>query len=282
MQTSPARSTCWDEGSPRGRRCVLVFSLVLGGAFVFTLLMLSLVVPAFAATGDTLTSGASLSGGGATASVDSPVAKVDASVSGGATASVDSPVAKVDTSVSGGGATASVDSPVAKVDASVSGGGATASVDSPVAKVDASVRVVGDSSGIPAIHLSLGDTSSRAPLGPAGGSPSEAPQGAGDGTSVASVPPLSGPAEPLLGTFDEPGIPPGTQPRPGLPPNPTGPYDPETATGLVPAPISSGGPDLSAISAAAVLLFLFGLLWFLLTSRSPVPPGNGRILLLPG
>ena len=242
MQTSPARSTCWDEGSPRGRRCVLVFSLVLGGAFVFTLLMLSLVVPAFAATGDTLTSGASLSGGGATASVDSPVAKVDASVSGGA----------------------------------------TASVDSPVAKVDASVRVVGDSSGIPAIHLSLGDTSSRAPLGPAGGSPSEAPQGAGDGTSVASVPPLSGPAEPLLGTFDEPGIPPGTQPRPGLPPNPTGPYDPETATGLVPAPISSGGPDLSAISAAAVLLFLFGLLWFLLTSRSPVPPGNGRILLLPG
>ena len=223
MQTSPARSTCWDEGSPRGRRCVLVFSLVLGGAFVFTLLMLSLVVPAFAATGDTLTSGASLSGGGATASVDSPVAKVDASV-----------------------------------------------------------RVVGDSSGIPAIHLSLGDTSSRAPLGPAGGSPSEAPQGAGDGTSVASVPPLSGPAEPLLGTFDEPGIPPGTQPRPGLPPNPTGPYDPETATGLVPAPISSGGPDLSAISAAAVLLFLFGLLWFLLTSRSPVPPGNGRILLLPG
>ena len=242
MQTSPTRCTGSEEGSPRGRRRVLIFSLVLGGAFVFTFLMLSLAVPAFAATGTTLTPGASLEA--------SPTKSDPAG------------------------------SPVVKADATVSGDGATASVDSPVVKADATV--VGDSSGIAEIDLSLGEPSWRAALGPAEGSPSEAPRADGDGTSVASAPPLSGPAEPLLGTFHAPGIPPGTRPPPGFPPNPKGPYDPETPSGMVPTPISPGGPGFSAVSTAAVLLFLFGLLWFLLTSRTRVPPGNGRILLLPG
>jgi hypothetical protein len=281
VETSPAGSIGSASQFSRGVRGVTIFSLILGGALGFSVLMSAVAGHASAATGDSLTSDVSLAtsvGSTDLTSADSPVVSADATVSGdGTQVTADSPVVSADATVSTDGAQLSTDSPVGSADATVSTDGADLSADSPVGSADATLST--DATNPSALDLSL--TSSAPVVGPAE-EPIDAPSNDIAETLAGSAPSAGlsdiSPRNPDIQAAASGNV----SPSGPYPHDPANPYSPAGSSGLSPTPTSSGGHGADALLAWASLIAILGLLWYLVTSRSPVPHGNGDILALPG
>jgi hypothetical protein len=261
VETSPAGSIGSASQFSRGVRGVTIFSLILGGALGFSVLMSAVAGHASAATGDSLTSDVSLA---------TSVGSTDLT-------SADSPVVSADATVSGDGTQVTADSPVVSADATVSTDGAQLSTDSPVGNTDATLST--DATNPSALDLSL--TSSAPVVGPAE-EPIDAPSNDIAETLAGSAPSAGlsdiSPRNPDIQAAASGNV----SPSGPYPHDPANPYSPAGPSGLSPTPTSSGGHGADALLAWASLIAILGLLWYLVTSRSPVPHGNGDILALPG